>query len=92
MPEPWIRRWGSTGDERRADPDGEDLVTDPGLVMDHTVTIEAPPDRVSPWLALIGRDRGGFYGCEWLANLPRCRMRNTDRIHPEWRRREIGGD
>jgi hypothetical protein len=88
--EPWMRRWGSTDEERRADLPGDDLVTDPGLVMNHAVTIEAPPDRVWPWLAQIGQDRGGFYSYEWLENLAGCRMRNADRIHPEWQRREIG--
>jgi hypothetical protein len=49
--EPWMRRWGSTRDERRADLPGDDLVADPGVVMNHAVTIEVPPDQVWPWLA-----------------------------------------
>jgi hypothetical protein len=88
--EPWMRQWGSTSAERRADLPGDDLVPDPGLVMDHAVTIEAPAERVWPWLAQIGQDRGGFYSYEWLENLAGCRMRNADRIHPEWQRREVG--
>ena len=88
--EPWMRTWGSTGAERRADLPGDDLEPDPGLVIDHALTIEAPPDRVWPWLAQIGQDRGGFYSYEWLENLAGCRMRNADRIHPQWQRREIG--
>ena len=54
------------------------------------MTIEAAPERVWPWLAQIGQDRGGFYSYEWLENLAGCRMRNADRIHPEWQRREVG--
>lgn len=42
--EPWMRRWGSTAAERQADLPGDDLVPDPGLVMDHAVTIKAAPD------------------------------------------------
>jgi hypothetical protein len=88
--EPWMRRWGSSAAERQADLPGDDLVTDAGLQIDHAVTIDASPERVWPWLAQIGQDRGGFYSYEWLENLAGCRMRNADRIHPEWQRREIG--
>jgi hypothetical protein len=88
--EPWMRRWGSTAAERGADLPGDDLVPDPGLVIDHAVTIDAPPSQVWPWLAQIGQDRGGFYSYDWLENLAGCRMRNTDRIHPDWQQRELG--
>ena len=49
-----------------------------------------PPEAVWPWLAQIGQDRGGFYSYEWLENLAGCRMRNADRIHPEWQDRQAG--
>jgi hypothetical protein len=45
---------------------------------------------VWPWLAQLGQDRGGFYSYEWLENLAGCEMKNADRIHPEWRYRELG--
>jgi hypothetical protein len=56
----------------------------------HAIEISASADRVWPWLAQLGQDRGGFYSYEWLENLAGCRMRNADRIHPEWQHREIG--
>jgi hypothetical protein len=58
--------------------------------MTRAVTINAPLDEVWAWLAQIGQDRGGFYSYEWLENLAGCRMRNADRIHPDWQRRAIG--
>jgi hypothetical protein len=88
--EPWMRRWGSSPASREVQVPGDDLVPDPGLTVDHEVTIEAPVERVWPWLAQIGQDRGGFYSYEWLENLAGCRMRNADRIHPEWQARRIG--
>lgn len=50
----------------------------------HAVHIQAPPDAVWPWLAQIGQDRGGFYSYDGLENLFGLRIRNADRIHPEW--------
>lgn len=50
----------------------------------HAVQIRAPPERVWPWLAQIGQERGGFYSDEWLVNLFGLRIRSADRIHPEW--------
>jgi len=87
---PWMRQWGSTAEERRQELPGDDLVSDPGLVIDHGVTIAAPPESVWPWLAQIGQDRGGFYSYEWLENLAGCEMRNAERVDPEWQRREVG--
>ncbi len=69
---------------------GDDLVPEPAIKVDHAVAIEAPADRVWPWLAQIGQDRGGFYSYTWLENLVGCHMRNADRVHREWQHREIG--
>jgi hypothetical protein len=87
---PWMRSWGATvGEATRALP-GDELVANPGIEITHAVTIEAPVEEVWPWLAQIGQDRGGFYSYEWLENLAGCEMRNADRVHPEWQRREVG--
>jgi len=85
---PWMLRWGATDREVRAVLVGDDVV--PGATQQATraLTIAAPVDRVWPWLAQLGQDRGGFYSYEVLENLAGCRMRNADRILPwaqEWR-------
>jgi hypothetical protein len=74
----WMRSWGARP--------GEGTATEPV----HAIELEAPAEAVWPWLAQIGQDRGGFYSYEWLENIAGCRMRNADRIHPEWQQREIG--
>ena len=74
----WMRSWGARP--------GEGTTTEPV----HAIEIDAPAEEVWPWLAQLGQDRGGFYSYEWLENLAGCRMRNADRIHPEWQHREIG--
>lgn len=87
---PRIRTWGATPEERANALPGDDLVEDAGLGTTRAVTIAAPVDEVWPWLAQIGQDRGGFYSYEWLENLAGCRMRNADRVHPEWQERTVG--
>jgi hypothetical protein len=87
---PWLLAWGATDDELEKSLPGDDLVSDPGNESTRAITIEAPVEEVWPWLAQIGQDRGGFYSYEWLENLAGCRMRNADRIHPEWQERDVG--
>jgi hypothetical protein len=87
---PRMRAWGATPEESTKALPGDDLVEDAGLETTRAVTIAAPADEVWPWLAQIGQDRGGFYSYEWLENLAGCEMRNADRVHPAWQRRERG--
>jgi hypothetical protein len=87
---PWLRSWGATPAERARSLPGDELVERPGSQTTRAVTVEAPAGDVWPWVAQIGQDRAGFYSYEWLENLAGCRMRNADRIHPEWQHREVG--
>jgi hypothetical protein len=74
----WMRSWGARDE--------------PATIYEptHAIEIDAPADRVWPWIAQLGQDRGGFYSYEWLENFAGCRMQNAERIHPEWQHREIG--
>jgi hypothetical protein len=87
---PWLRNWGATPAERGRSLPGDELVERPGSQTTRAVTVNAPVEEVWPWLAQIGQDRGGFYSYEWLENLAGCRLRNVDRIHPEWQHRDVG--
>lgn len=63
---PWHLRWGATSDEvRRAIP-GDSLVQDPFEVTTRAITINAWPAHVWPWLAQMGKGRGGLYSYDWL--------------------------
>ena len=55
-----------------------------------SLTVNAPPDRVWPWLVQLGQDRAGFYSYTLLENLFGCHMRNTYRIVPRWQHRAAG--
>ena len=87
---PWHLRWGATDQEVRKPLPGDELVPEPGIESTRAVTVQAPVEAVWPWLAQLGQDRGGFYSYEWLENLAGCRLRNADRIHPEWQQRAVG--
>jgi hypothetical protein len=87
---PWYTRWGSTGAELRATWPGDELIPRANYVLQHAVTIDAPPASVWPWLVQLGQERGGFYSYSSLENLFGLRIRNADRIHDEWQQLRVG--
>ncbi len=63
---PWHLHWGATSEEiTRAIP-GDSLVQDPFEVATRAVTINAWPAHIWPWLAQMGKGRGGLYSYDWL--------------------------
>jgi hypothetical protein len=58
---PWHLRWGSTNEEVDLSLPGDDLVPNAKLKATHTITINASPAQIWPWLVQIGQGRGGFY-------------------------------
>jgi hypothetical protein len=94
---PWMSTWGSTPEERREPLPGDDVVD---AVMTHctkAVTIDAPPERVWPWLVQIGDRRAGFYSHDWIERFvfPGTvhyveRTRSATRIHPELQDVHVG--
>lgn len=87
---PWFLRWGATDAELQMHLPGDDLLAHPGATATRALTIQAPPDRVWPWLAQMGQGRGGLYSYAWLENLFGCQITNSDRIHPEWQQIKVG--
>jgi hypothetical protein len=62
---PWHLRWGpEPEDEKRLLP-GDELLPKDGSQILNAVTIDARVEKVWPWLAQLGQDRGGFYRIEW---------------------------
>jgi hypothetical protein len=81
---PWHVRWGSSDDELVRPMPGDERVARPSYQVQHAVDIAAPPCDVWPWLEQLGHDRAGFYSYAWLENGVGLRIRNADRLHPEW--------
>jgi hypothetical protein len=81
---PWFLRWGATVAETRRRLPGDDLVPQANSTATRALTIDAPPERVWPWIVQIGQGRGGFYSYAWLENVAGCGIVNAEAIHPEW--------
>lgn len=60
------RTYGSTAAERRASMPGDDVVGRPQFTSTHGITIDAPPERVWPWLVQMGWHRAGWYTARWV--------------------------
>jgi hypothetical protein len=87
---PVHRGWGTTqADWIRALPGDRDPRT-PQFEILHAVTIDAPPQRVWPWLVQVGQDRAGFYSYDWLERLFGADIHNVDEVRPEWQFRRVG--
>jgi hypothetical protein len=88
---PFLRRtrshWGLSEAEAARSYPGDELVPEPRWSYTHGVEIDAPSSQAYAWIAQIGADRGGFYSYQWLENLVGCKLRNAERIHPEWEAR-----
>ncbi|WP_224240309.1 SRPBCC family protein [Hyalangium gracile] len=89
---PWYLVWGATDAEQRRSLPGDELVPDARdqATSTRAITIQAPPEKVWPWLAQLGQDRGGFYSYEVLEDLVGTRMENADRVHPEFQAWKVG--
>lgn len=82
--------WGATTGEVDETLPGDDVVPAAGFTATRAITIDAPPERVWPWIAQIGQGRGGFYSYDWLENLAGCRIHSADQIAPQWQHPEAG--
>ena len=51
----WYNRWGATSAEVTQRLPGDELVPTPMLGYTRAITIQAPPERVWPWLAQMGQ-------------------------------------
>jgi hypothetical protein len=87
---PWHLSWGATEEEALALLPGDEFVHGDAESATHAVTIDAPVEDVWPWLVQVGQDKGGFYSYSWLENLFGCRMRNVERVVPEFQHLRVG--
>lgn len=64
----WHVRWGATDEEFRASMPGDEIVPRASLNSTRAVTINAPSERVWPWIVQMGYKRAGFYTYDLVDN------------------------
>lgn len=87
---PWHLKWGATADEVDRVLPGDNLIPNVKINATHAITIEAPIERVWPWIAQIGQGRGGFYSYEAIENSMGLNIHNAARILPEYQHPQVG--
>lgn len=73
-------------DEARALP-GDDVLPAAKAQATHHIDIDAPPDRIWPWLVQMGCRRGGWYSYDQLDN---AGVASADHIVPELQNLAVG--
>jgi hypothetical protein len=68
---PWQLRWGATDEELARPMPGDADVPVPSFDATRSVTINAPPQAIYPWIVQIGVTRAGWYSYDLLDNLAR---------------------
>jgi hypothetical protein len=67
----WHLCWGSTPDEVASAMPGDETLPNAQFVSTRSITIDAQPAAVWPWLVQVGCGRAGFYSNDLLDNLAR---------------------
>ena len=76
-----FQNWGARPDEITDPVIGDDLVPDATLIATRSISLDASPADVYPWLAQMGFGKAGWYSYDWLDNLGR---RSATTIRDDW--------
>ncbi len=58
--------WGATAEEINSSVVGDNLFRDASLTATRSITINAVPNDVFPWIRQMGFGRAGWYSYDWL--------------------------
>jgi hypothetical protein len=83
----WHTRWGATDAELSGSMPGDELVPKASFNATRAVTIDAPPERVWPWIVQMGYRRAGFYTYALLDN---AGYDSADRVLSEYQHPKVG--
>lgn len=92
---PAMLRWGTEGAEATESLPGDDLLPNPRFESTRAISIDAPPERVWPWIVQMGIYRAGFYTHDRVERLMfHARYvegkHSARRIHPELQDLQVG--
>ncbi len=76
--------WGAIAKEQQMRMPADELISANRVVTTRAISIDASKEKIWPWIAQTGQNRGGFNSYYWLENLFAARMNNTDSIVPKW--------
>jgi hypothetical protein len=88
--QPWFMQWGATVREMHAVWPGDELSAHAESVATRAVTIDAPADKVWPWIVQLGQERAGWYSYRLLENLVGCQMPRVHHIVAGFQERRVG--
>ena len=87
----WHLRWGATDEEVARAMPLDERIPRPTYVTNRAITIEAPPERVWPWLAQMGElPRGGFYSYVPVERLLKLEVENATKVLADFQHLEVG--
>ena len=81
---PAYMNWGATSAEIKMTLPGDELISSNRIVSTRAIKINASKEKIWPWFAQTGQNRGGFNSYYWLENLFGAKMVNANILHPEW--------
>ena len=82
--------WGATSAEINSKFFINEFISTNRIVSIRAIDIGAAKEKIWPWIAQTGQNRGGFNSYYWLENLFAAKMVNADSIHPEWQNPTAG--
>ena len=83
-------RWGLSREDANKALPGDSIVKAPKSEYSHGIEINAPAEYVWPWVAQMGKSRGGFYSYEALENLIGLQIYNADDILEDYQDPKVG--
>jgi hypothetical protein len=85
------RGWGATAAEKAAVFPGDELVPNPRHRTTRAIAIDAPPERVWPWLVQVGMGRAGWYTYDAVSRLgSKVFTENATRVLPQFQHLKVG--
>jgi hypothetical protein len=87
----WLREyqmnWGATAEDVSRYMAGDELQDNPEFDATRAVEIDAPPEKVWPWIVQMGYSKAGFYGFDKLDNGGNP---SAEQIIPEFQDLKVG--
>lgn len=87
----WFSRWGTTDEDLTRTMAGDTIIVHPTHSATHSLTVDALPQDIWPWLMQMGYRRGGLYSYDWLDRLFGYLDRpSAIRVLPEFQQLAVG--